>query len=75
MVTDEEKQELFQPHVYQQIDVDLPRKVFERVFTFNDHLSYNTPEDHISNSLYFEAKTFLPGLLLVGDKLAMATNY
>jgi len=72
LVTDEEKKELFQPKVYEQIDVDLPRKVFERVFTFNDHLSYNTPEDHISNSLYFEAKTFLPGLLLVGDKLAMA---
>ena len=28
----------------------------------------------INNSLYFEIKTFLPGLLLVGDKLAMANG-
>jgi asparagine synthase (glutamine-hydrolysing) len=26
----------------------------------------------VNNSLYFEIKTFLPGLLLVGDKLSMA---
>jgi len=37
-------------------------------------LKYDRPEDHINNSLYFEAKTFLPGLLLVGDKLSMANG-
>jgi asparagine synthase (glutamine-hydrolysing) len=37
-------------------------------------MKYNTPEEHIQNSLYFEIKTFLPGLLLVGDKLAMANG-
>lgn len=31
-----------------------------------------TPEQAINNSLYFEAKTFLHGLLVVEDKLAMA---
>lgn len=72
LVSDEEKSELFQPDVLSKIDLNNPRKIFERVFTFNDKLTYNTPEDHINNSLYFEAKTFLPGLLLVGDKLAMA---
>jgi asparagine synthase (glutamine-hydrolysing) len=30
------------------------------------------PEDYINHSLYLEAKTFLHGLLLVEDKLAMA---
>ena len=30
------------------------------------------PSDYINNSLYFEAKTFLQGLLLVEDKLSMA---
>jgi len=30
------------------------------------------PEDYINHSLYFEAKTFLHGLLLVEDKLSMA---
>jgi asparagine synthase (glutamine-hydrolysing) len=68
----EEKSELFPKEVLDQIDLDAPRKVFERVFTFNDKLKYDNPQDHINNSLYFEIKTFLPGLFLVGDKLAMA---
>ena len=37
-------------------------------------MKYEKPEDHINNSLYFEIKTFLPGLFLVGDKLAMANG-
>lgn len=74
LVTDEDKPRLFQPHIQSQIDINAPRQVFERVFTFNKNLKYNTPEEHIQNSLYFEIKTFLPGLLLVGDKLAMANG-
>ena len=72
LVSQEEKVALFSKQVLDQIDLDAPRKVFERVFTFNDKLKYDTPQDHINNSLYFEIKTFLPGLFLVGDKLAMA---
>ncbi|MDC1369820.1 asparagine synthase (glutamine-hydrolyzing) [Cyclobacteriaceae bacterium] len=72
LVPDQEKEELFTKEVFDKIDVKEPRRVFERVFTFNDKLKYNTPEQHINNSLYFEIKTFLPGLFLVGDKLAMA---
>ena len=72
MVSDQEKEELFTKEVFNKIDNEEPRRVFERVFTFNDKLKYNTPEEHINNSLYFEIKTFLPGLFLVGDKLAMA---
>ena len=68
----EEKSELFSKEVLDKIDLNAPRQVFERVFTFNDKLKYDTPQDHINNSLYFEIKTFLPGLFLVGDKLAMA---
>ena len=56
--------------MFDQFDLDT-RRVFERVFTFNDKLNY-TPQDHINNSLYFEIKTFLPALFLVGDKLSMA---
>lgn len=74
LTNDEDKKKLFQPHVYSQIDELEPRKVFERVFTFNKKLKYSSPEEHIQNSLYFEIKTFLPGLLLVGDKLAMANG-
>ena len=40
---------------------------------FNHHVSSLTrPEDYINHSLYFEAKTFLHGLLVVEDKLSMA---
>lgn len=74
LVADEDKVRLFSDHVYKQIDINSPRGVFERVFTFNDKLKYDDPEHHIENSLYFEIKTFLPGLLLIGDKLAMANS-
>jgi asparagine synthase (glutamine-hydrolysing) len=72
LVNDDDKQRLFNAETYKHIDVAAPRDVFERVFTFNNKLGYTTPEQHIENSLYFEIKTFLPGLLLVGDKLSMA---
>jgi len=74
LVTDEQKSKLFHPHISKNFDMNLPRQVFEKVFLFNSKLKYNTPEEHIQNSLYFESKTFLPGLLLVGDKLAMANG-
>lgn len=74
LVPDQDKSELFQAGIYRDINLNEPREIFERVFTFNRRLDYNRPEDHIANSLYFEAKTFLPGLLLVGDKLSMANG-
>lgn len=73
MVRDEDKGKLFTNETYKRIsNLTEPRHIFEKVFLFNEKLQYNTPEQHINNSLYFEIKTFLPGLLLVGDKLAMA---
>lgn len=46
---------------------DIFRDVFQR------HASQLTrPEDYVNHSLYFEAKTFLHGLLVVEDKLSMA---
>ncbi|MBI2968183.1 MAG: asparagine synthase (glutamine-hydrolyzing) [Bacteroidetes bacterium] len=74
LVPDEDKVSLFRPEVFRKTDRDEPRRVFERVFTFNKKLKYDTPEQHIQNSLYFEIKTFLAGLLLVGDKLSMANG-
>ncbi len=74
LTTDDDKKDLFQPAVFTQIKVEEPRDIFERVFTFNPKLKYSTAEEQIQNSLYFEIKTFLPGLLLVGDKLAMANG-
>jgi asparagine synthase (glutamine-hydrolysing) len=40
---------------------------------FRNHVNrLRTPEDYINHSLYFEARTFLHGLLVVEDKLSMA---
>ncbi|MCO5090651.1 asparagine synthase (glutamine-hydrolyzing) [Bosea sp. (in: a-proteobacteria)] len=48
-----------------------PMAIFRGVF--HEHASQLTrPEDYINHSLYFEAKTFLNGLLVVDDKLSMA---
>ena len=74
LVLDEQKQNLFTNSTYSKMQIGSPREVFERVFKFNTNLKYNDPEHHIQNSLYFEIKTFLPGLLLVGDKLSMANS-
>lgn len=72
LVTEENKSQLFTDKVWKEINTKEPREIFEKVFLFNEKLRYDTPEQHINNSLYFEIKTFLPGLLLVGDKLSMA---
>lgn len=48
-----------------------PKEIFRDVFHEHAH-ELTRPEDYINHSLYFEAKTFLNGLLIVDDKLAMA---
>lgn len=54
--------------VYQAVDA---RAIFRSVFA--SHAERVTePWDYVNHSLYFEAKTFLPGLLTVEDKLSMA---
>ena len=72
LVPDDKKEELFTQQVLKKIDITAPRTVFERVFTFNHNLKYDKPQEHIKNSMYFEIKTFLSSLFLVGDKLSMA---
>ena len=47
--------------------------VFKNIFT-PILKKKTTPEDYINYSLYFEAKTFLHGLLVVEDKLSMANS-
>lgn len=46
------------------------RDIFANVF--NTPVKSQTPEEYINHSLYFEAKTFLHGLLVVDDKLSMS---
>lgn len=47
------------------------RDIFRDVFQVHSP-SLTRPEDYINHSLYFEAKTFLHGLLVIEDKLSMA---
>lgn len=47
------------------------RDIFRDVFTAHAN-TLRTPEEYVNHSLYFEAKTFLHGLLVVEDKLSMA---
>lgn len=76
LVPDSDKTRLFNDTVLSNLSMglDAPKEAFKNVFLFNKKLKYNRPEEHIQNSLYFEIKTFLAGLLLVGDKLAMANG-
>jgi asparagine synthase (glutamine-hydrolysing) len=74
LVPEEQKADLFTEPVRRATDIRDPFETFRRVFLFNERLAYDTPEDHIANAMYFEIKTFLPGLLLVEDRLAMANG-
>ncbi|MFL2983121.1 MAG: asparagine synthase (glutamine-hydrolyzing) [Candidatus Neomarinimicrobiota bacterium] len=49
------------------------RDIFRDVF-INHHKSIINQNDYINHSLYFEARTFLHGLLIVEDKLSMANS-
>jgi asparagine synthase (glutamine-hydrolysing) len=57
--------------VWGQASETSPMDIFRDVFQDHAH-TLTRPEDYINHSLYFEAKTFLNGLLVVDDKLAMA---
>lgn len=72
LVPDELRGDFFTPAVRRKIEDPDMRRVLARVFTFRPDLRFDTPEDHIANSLYFEAKTFLHGSLVLGDRLTMA---
>ncbi|MCU0372731.1 MAG: asparagine synthase (glutamine-hydrolyzing), partial [Ignavibacteria bacterium] len=74
LVPDEMKMSLFTEKVFLEINTDDPKRIFNDVFNFNSNLQYDSHEDHIQNSMYFEIKTFLHGLLIVGDRLSMASG-
>lgn len=63
-------QALFQP-IWSSVRHVWTRDIFRDVFA--QHAEQLTrPEDYVNHSLYFEAKTFLHGLLVMEDKLSMA---
>lgn len=49
----------------------VPFEVFKGAFDSHANV-LQRPEDYINHSLYFEARTFMNGLLVVEDKLSMA---
>lgn len=73
LVPDPYRQSFFQPHLQQRLDFTRPERIFRKLLEKGavDEKDYR-PQSLINNSLYFESKTFLHGLLLVEDKLSMA---
>lgn len=70
LLPNRELRQLFAPIWKDVADVST-KDIFRGVFRHHeDRLA--TPEGYINHSLYFEAKTFLHGLLVVEDKLSMA---
>ena len=70
MMNDQQLKNIFTP-IWDDIGHISTRDIFKNVFK-NHKEDFETPEDYINHSLYFEAKTFLHGLLVVEDKLSMA---
>lgn len=71
LVPDEDKPRLFNADTTRAIAGHSTMDVFRGVFLGHD-LPLERQCDFINHSLYFEAKTFLHGLLLVEDKISMA---
>ncbi len=62
--------EAFSP-VWGQVSHIWTKDIFRDVFKRHEN-ELKTPVDYINHSLYFEAKTFLHGMLMIEDKLTMA---
>jgi len=70
LIPNESVKKIFQP-IWGDVKHVSTRDIFRDVF--HKHAAELTrPEDYINHSLYFEAKTFLHGLLVVEDKLSSA---
>ncbi len=70
LVSNSELKQLFSP-IWEEVKDVWTRDIFENVFK-NHPNELKTQADYVNHSLYFEAKTFLHGLLVVEDKLSMA---
>ena len=69
LVNNKELKKIFSP-IAEDVKNVWSRDIFSNVF--KTPVGNQTPEEYINHSLYFEAKTFLHGLLVVEDKLSMA---
>ena len=71
LIPNEYMRKIFSPIWKEVKDVDT-KSYFINVLVNKNRNQINVKEELIDQSLYFEAKTFLHGLLLVEDKLSMA---
>ena len=71
LTPEKDKSQLFSEDVRRELGDHSTFEIFRSVFD-GWGPGYGTPEDRINAALYFELKTFLHGLLVVEDKLAMA---
>jgi len=75
LLADEEKPAFFQPRIRNGVSKQFSKEVFRQVLNNPNGPSHpSKPEEYINNSLFFEIKTFLHGLLLVEDKMSMANS-
>ncbi|RAP27581.1 asparagine synthase (glutamine-hydrolyzing) [Candidatus Marinamargulisbacteria bacterium SCGC AG-333-B06] len=70
LIPNKEIKSMFAP-IWDEVKDVWTRDIFKSVFKTHEKL-LTTPEDYVNHSLYFEAKTFLHGLLVVEDKMSMA---
>ena len=70
LVPNSQLRQIFSP-IWEDVKHVWTRDIFRDVFKHHAN-DLCTPTDYINHSLYFEAKTFMQGLLIVEDKLSMA---
>ncbi len=71
LIDDRVKSSFYRPHLIPDIQGYQTKDIFKAVMGAKAY-GAEAPEDYVNRSLYFEAKTFLHGLLVVEDKLSMA---
>jgi asparagine synthase (glutamine-hydrolysing) len=69
LIDNKDVKEVFAP-ILDDVKEVWTRDIFANVFKTPSSLQ--TPEEYINHSLYFEAKTFVHGILVLDDKLSMA---
>ena len=70
LIPNKDIQKVFTP-IWEEVKDVWTREIFRDVFPTHNEAPESS-EDYINQSLYFESKTFLHGLLIVEDKLSMA---
>ena len=70
LVSNQQLKRLFAP-IWPRVSHVWTRDIFRDVFLEHEN-ELQTREDYVNHCLYFEARTFLHGLLVVEDKLSMA---